>query len=356
MGAAKADRVSPMNASRIVSLSLLIAVAGSLASCVPAPVKSTEAPIPAGQLVWPRSPAEPRIRFARQVTTPADWGLARSGLQGFMDRITGHREFRFVRPTSVAERGRVLFVADPGAQALVVLDRSRDRELVIASAGGEPFSSPVAVALGPGDSLFLADSALKKVFVLDGQGRLQRTIGGEGRLARPAGLAYDAAADRLYVADSQAHRILVYSADGRFVATFGANGSAPGMFNFPTHLAVTRDGDLLVTDALNFRIQILDREGRPKAHFGRVGDGSGDFASPKGVAADSEGNIYVVDALFDAVQVFQRDGSLLLGFGERGTRAGRFWLPNGIFIAPDDTIYVADAYNQRISVFEPVKP
>ena len=332
-----------------------LAFAAVLASCA-APTAPDAGTQGAAPLVWPRPPAEARIRLVREIATPADWGLARKGMQGFFDRVTGNKPFRFVRPTGVVARGRTLFVADPGAQALVILDPASDREVVIDHVGKDALASPVAVALGPGESILLADSALKKVFVLDRQGRLLRTIGGEGRLARPAGLAYDAGTDRLYVSDSQAHRILVYGADGRFIETLGANGNAPGTFNFPTHLALGPGGELLVTDTLNFRIQLLDRAGRPLTQFGRAGDGSGDFASPKGVGMDSAGHIYVVDALFDAVQVFQRDGSLLMSFGERGQRPGAFWLPNGLFVAPDDTIYVADAYNQRISVFERVKP
>ena len=331
----------------------VLALAASLTACE-APTRRTA--LPAEELVWPRPPAEARIRFVRQVVTPGDWGLARSGVQGFMDRITGQRPFRFVRPTGVAERDGILFVADPGAPALVILDPSRDREVVVTHAGREALASPVAVALGPGETVYLADSALKKVFAFDRRGTLLATLGGDGRLGRPAGLAYDARADRLYLSDSQAHRIVVFSADGRFVGSFGANGNAPGAFNFPTHLALTRAGDLLVTDTLNFRIQVVGRGGEPRAQFGRVGDGSGDFAAPKGVGCDSHGNIYVVDALFDAVQVFQHDGQLLMAFGERGTRPGRFWLPNGLFISGDDTIYVADAYNQRIAIFRRVNP
>ena len=47
--------------------------------------------------------------------------------------------------------------------------------------------SPVAVALGPENSVFLVDSALRKVFVVDGKGELLRAIGGEGSCrGRPA--------------------------------------------------------------------------------------------------------------------------------------------------------------------------
>jgi DNA-binding beta-propeller fold protein YncE len=324
--------------------------------CGQAPVGPEGPPAAAESLVWPKPPAPARVRFVRNIATPADWGISGGAFQRLMDKLTGQAVFRFVRPTGVTARGTALYVADPGAQALVIFDTAEGHERKLTRIGQENLVSPVALALGPADKVFLVDSALRKVFVLDGQGRLQRTIGGEGRLGRPAGVAYDAAADRLYVADSAAHRIVVYTADGRFLGTFGSNGSDPGEFNYPTHLGVTREGALLVTDTLNFRIQVLSHDGRPLAAFGHVGDGSGDFASPKGVAADSSGNLYVVDALFDAVQVFARDGSLLLGFGERGTRPGRFWLPNGLFIDPNDTIYVADSYNQRVSVFERVPP
>jgi len=306
-------------------------------------------------LAWPRPPAQARVRFVRNVATPADWGLSRGAMQGFLDKFTGEKPFNFVRPTSVAQRGATLYVADPGAQALVILDTTQPREIVVTRVGNEALASPVAVALGPDGGVILADSALGKVFLLDAKGALRRTIGGEGRLGRPAGLAYDAAAQRLYVADSAAHRIVVYSPDGRFISSFGRNGAAPGEFNFPTHLALARDGALIVDDTLNFRVQVLDREGSALRHFGHVGDSSGEFASPKGVATDSEGRIYVVDALFDAVQIFTAEGALLLGFSERGTKAGQLWLPNGIFIAPDDRIYVADAYNRRIAIFEPVE-
>jgi DNA-binding beta-propeller fold protein YncE len=341
----------PTTAVRIVALAVCMS---AMAGCADAPRRAQNVPSASDVLVWPKPPAQARVRFVRNVASPADWGIARGALERLADAFTGQAPFRFVRPTGVAARANVLYVADPGAQAVFVFDAARGRQATVLRAGNEKLISPVAVALGPGDKVFIADSALGKVFALDREGKLQHAIGGEGRLARPAGIAYDAAADRLYVADSSTHRIIVFTGDGRMLGTFGTNGSAAGEFNFPTHLALTRDGEVVVTDTLNFRVQILARDGHPIASFGHVGDGSGDFASPKGVATDSSGVVYVVDSLFDTVQVFARDGTLLLAFGERGTRPGRFWLPNGIYIDPDDHIYVADAYNQRIAVFERV--
>ena len=313
------------------------------------PIKAPKEEVPLEPLVWPKPPAEPRVHFLRSISGPQDAGIAKPLFRRMIDALAGRGEEHFIRPTGVAERDGVLYVADPGAQALWILDPPQDRVVKVEQVGQETLASPVAVAVRPDGAVFVADTVLKKVFLLDRQGKLVRVAAEEG-LVRPAGLAYDAINQRLYVADSAKHFIAVYGPDGALSRTWGQRGAQNGEFNSPTHLAFDLTGTLLVTDALNFRIQVFDREGQFLWKLGRHGDGSGDFAAPKGVAADSEGHIYVVDALFDAVQIFDRDGTLLLAFGERGARAGQFWLPGGLFITPTDEIYVGDAYNQRVQV------
>lgn len=305
-------------------------------------------------LVWPRPPAQARIRYARSVATPADWGITPGILARLTDWMTGSTPLRFVRPASVAVRNKILYVADPGTPAFYVLDAERNDVHKVQDVGGRPLLSPVSVATGPADTVFFADSALVAVFQLDRSGQPVRTIQ-HAELKRPAAVAYDAARDRLYVADSQAHRIVVFSAAGEMRQAFGKRGSGDGEFNAPTHLAVTRDGNLLVTDALNHRVQAFDPAGRFLWKFGDAGDGAGSFAAPKGVAADNGGRIYVSDAIFDAVQIFQPDGTLLLGFGQRGTGPGQFSLPGGIAFDDRGVLYVADSYNHRIQLFERVR-
>lgn len=301
--------------------------------------------------VWPPPPAAARIEHLQNVAGATDWGVERSALTKFVDFFTGRRDQPLVRPTGVAERDGVLYVADPGARAVRIFDGPRRKDIAVTRLGDElVLMSPVAVAPGPDGSVFVADSGLRKVFAIDRDGRLLREVV-SGALARPAALAFDAAHGRLYVADSMAHRVYVYSADGRLLGDFGGAGLAPGSFNSPTHLAVSRDGWLYVTDALNFRIQAFDDVHQPRAAFGRHGDGAGDFAAPKGIAVDSQGHVFVADAMFDAVQVFQADGTLLLGFGSQGSGPGQFWLPNGLYVNGADRLFVADAYNRRVQMF-----
>lgn len=331
---------------RTVSALALLLFVGACGVRPPAP----PAP-PAEPLVWPKPPAEARIRYVRSVSGPQDAGIQKSFFGRLTDALFGKTDESLIRPTGVAGREDLLYVADPGAQALWIFDLANQRVRRVSRLGQTTLASPVAVAFGPADTVFVADSWLKQVFLVDREGKLIRTAAAAG-LERPAGVAYDEGRGRLYVADSAGHRVAAYGPDGAQLLSWGRRGSGDGEFNHPTHVALDRSGTLLVTDALNFRVQAFDREGRFLWRVGRHGDGSGDFAGPKGVATDSRGHLYVVDALFDAVQIFGRDGTFLLGFGERGVRPGQFWLPGGIFIGGQDTIYVADSFNQRVQVFD----
>lgn len=304
-----------------------------------------------GELVWPPPPLPPKIRFVRAVAQPADLGIRPSFWRRVVKLLAGKEEEWFIRPTGVAAIGPTIYVADPGAQAMWILDAPAKRFRRIREAGGQRLISPVAVAPGRDDRIYLADSFLAKVFVYSPEGELKGTIA-DAHLRRPAGLAYDAARDRLYVADSAGHRVSIFTGGGKPIGSIGRRGTGNGEFNFPTHVAVDREGTLYVTDSLGFRVQFFSPEGTFAGKFGKHGDTSGDFAMPKGVAVDSEGHIYMVEALFDAVQIFDRRGRYLLTFGDRGLGPGQFWLPGGIFIDPQDRIYVADAYNQRIQIFK----
>ena len=337
----------------MVKWSAWLATALLIAACAepapgPQPGHALGAPAP---LVWPKAPAPERIRYVRSVSGPADWGISRSFFRRLADALSGRGAEVFQRPAAVAERDGVLYVADPGAQAIWILDAPRDRYARVTHIGGQALVSPVALALGPDGAVFVADTRLKQVFRLDRDGALMRSFATQG-LERPAGLAWDAGARQLYVLDSLRNRIAVFDGNGALLRNMGAGGgSGDGQFNHATHLSMDADGVLLVTDALNFRIQMLDREGRFVAKFGQAGTGAGDFAAPKGVAVDGADHYYVVDALCDVVQIFDKQGQLLLAFGGHGDQPGQFSLPAGIFISADDNVYVADAYNQRVQVF-----
>ncbi len=326
----------------------MVTAMGCASAPVPtSPTSQASAPL----LVWPEPPEQPRIKLLKSIANPADLGIQPSFWERLGELFVGKPEAWMIRPTGVAVRGEVLYVADPGAQALWILDGAAGRYRVIHGVRGQRLLSPVAVTIGREGRIYVADSYLRKVFVFGQDGNLVSIIESAPFL-RPAGVAYDEVADRLYVVDSAAHRIWILSGQGVLQGEIGGRGNENGEFNFPTHLALDRAGNLYVTDSLGFRIQAFSRDGRFLGAFGRQGDSSGDFAAPKGVGVDSKGHVYVVDALFDAVQIFDGSGQLLLTFGQRGLAPGQFWLPNGLSIDEKDRICVADSYNQRIQIFQ----
>ncbi|MGH7475627.1 MAG: 6-bladed beta-propeller [Longimicrobiales bacterium] len=73
-------------------------------------------------------------------------------------------------------------------------------------------------------------------------------------------VAFDAA-NNLYVLDRQGARVLVYGPDGRFLRAIGKKGNGPGEFQFPTGLAITTDGRIVVADLANRNVSILEPTG-----------------------------------------------------------------------------------------------
>lgn len=324
----------------------LLAAAGLLAACS---ASRPAEPVEPGR-VWPAGPAEPRIQWIREVSSPVDLGAKVPLISRISNFLTGGdrgRE-RLVRPFGLAidEAGN-LCVTDTGAGTVSFYDLANHQSQRWTEVGGQRFDFPVAVAKRQG-LIYVADSGRQEVIVFTLQGQVQQRIREEAD--RPSGLAL--AGDRLYVACVNTHVVRVYDLQGHALFQFGGRGVRPGEFNFPTHLAVDAQGRIYVTDAMNSRVQVFDAEGRFQREIGSLGDGSGHFSRPKGVVVDQQGEVFVSDALFDNVQIFDQTGRFLMDFGSAGSQRGEFWMPAGLAAAPGGRIYLADSYNGRIQIFQ----
>lgn len=304
-------------------------------------VKSGETPY----IVWPEAPEPARIEFVSVFSGAKDLGLHESFSRKMQKILAGNDNRGMSRPYAIAVNSGIVAVADPDMAVVHLFNMEQKTYHKLDRVGKERLASPIGVALN-GDSLFIADSELKKVYVLTRRFKLLLTIEG---FQRPTSLAYDPDLQRLYVADTLAHEVRVFDKDGKPLFIIGERGEQDLQFNYPSHLAFT-DGRLFVNDTMNFRIQIFNSNGQHLKTFGRHGTGSGYFAQAKGVAVDSDGHVYVADALTNQVQIFDQGGRFLLGFGNSGDGPGTFQMPTGLAIW-NDIIYVTDSYNHRVQTF-----
>lgn len=301
-------------------------------------------------IVWPTPPDAPRISWLRNISTPGDVGMTPSTWNKVVGFVTGespeHQNLDKPFGITVDETGTV-YVTDTGNNSVICLDLNHKEWRRWRTAGKTRFLAPVSLARRQG-VFYVADSELAQVLAFNDKGDEIFTV--SKPLQRPTGVALNG--ELLFVVDSQLHAVLAFDLGGKLKFQFGTRGTAPGEFNYPTHINSDSAGHLLVTDAMNSRVQVFDAKGTFISQIGKAGDVPGHFGRPKGVAVDGFGHVYVVDAMFDNIQIFDLSGKLLLNFGEGGTKPGQFGVPAGIAVGPDNKIYVADSYNHRVQVFQ----
>jgi sugar lactone lactonase YvrE len=308
------------------------------------------------RIIWPGPPEKPRVQYL--------WSLKRiSGGEGpgrLLRIIAGDPDYSNPDPTSsdhvvrpqglFAGQNDLLYIADPGASRVTITNLKDMTSFNINSAGIIPLASPIGVVSDLEGTIYVTDAELKTVLVFNKKGEFISSF--EGAFERPTGIAINPSADTIYVADTWGHVIYVYGIDGKRRSTISKRGEDPGKLNYPTHVAVDKDGFLYVSDTLNFKVQIFTSSGKFIRSFGVIGDSFDTFDKIKGIAVDSEGHIYIVDSAQDMIKIYDREGRLLMFFGRKGHQYGMFSLPTGIYVDSMDRIFVADSQNRRIQAFK----
>lgn len=221
------------------------------------------------------------------------------------------------------------------------------------NAEGE-FDCLAGVAVNRIGQFIIADRYNHRIQVFDPSGNFLRSFGsqggGDGRFSYPWGVTTDALGF-IYVCDKENHRVQVFQSDGSFVGKFGSMGSKPGQLEHPHYIAVSSTNRVIVSDSNNHRVQIFDINGKVTTTFGSEGSDEGLFKFPRGVAVDDQGYIFVADSGNNRIQIFHPDGTFLRAFGCWGSSEGEFKGLEGVAVMSNGNILVCDRENHRVQVF-----
>lgn len=321
------------------------------------------------KLVWPNPPAITRIRFldfwyGEKFVEKGDQQQQKKK-SSWMERVAGvatgetkdnKPRWQLVSPNGVAvdSKGRV-FVADSKVRAIFIVDVESGNYEMIKSEFDARFKWPTGLAIDDADRLFIADSGMRRVLIMGPDKKAEGVIEG---LVSPGGVAVDNDNRLLYVADAEQDLVFVYDADPpyKFIRAIGKPGTkhtstAPGEFAKPTGVAVDQEGHLYVSDTWNNRIQVFDAEGEFIRTFGKAGDGPGYFARPKGIAIDADGHVWVADSVQDRVQAFTPEGRLLIYMGGHGILPGQFQSLANVTIDKNNRVFTTEQLPGRMQVF-----
>jgi hypothetical protein len=221
-------------------------------------------------------PETPRIVWQTQIRQHTDLFTEGGGLHTLKTWLTGQPDSTMVRPFALAlHPDGGLLVTDPGRACVHFFDWAQRRYYAIGKerTGGLP--SPVGVCVLSDGRILVSDSRLGNVLAYDRQGKPLGEWTQAGILSRPAGLVADPQSGEVFAADVTAHQIAVFDENGRLLRWLGQRGQDLGSFNFPTHLALTPGGNLIVTDSMNFRLQEVRPDGTGIRATGMAGNAPG---------------------------------------------------------------------------------
>ena len=157
---------------------------------------------------------------------------------------------------------------------------------------------------------------------------------------------------QIMVAQHFSHCVSVFEREGHTLRSFGHQGSGQCKLSCPRGVALCSDNSVLVTARHCVKKYSLD--GTFIASVGTEGSGKLEFNLPCAVATnDKTGLIYVCDRNNYRIKILNEDLTYHSNFGSKGSEPGQFKHPYGITINSSGKVIIADHSNNRIQVFSP---
>ena len=223
------------------------------------------------------------------------------------------------------------------------------------SLGEGLFDHPHGLRIDAGDNIWTTDDTNNTVLKLSPAGKVllvlgRRNNGGEANwlFNKPTDVAFSKNGD-IFVADGYGNsRVVKFDRNGNYIKAWGTYGSGPGEFMLPHSVVIDRNDRVYVGDRENARIQIFDTEGRFLTQWNGIGYPYGLFITP-------DQHIWMVDGGFDRIVEFDQTGKILGSIGSPGHQPGQLAWGHFLAIGADRTLFVADVLNWRFQVFVPTQ-
>jgi DNA-binding beta-propeller fold protein YncE len=153
--------------------------------------------------------------------------------------------------------------------------------------------------------------------------------------------------DSIYVADGGRSRIVKFSPDGQVLATWGSMGSSDGQFRAPNSVGIdSATNRVYVADSENGRIQVFDADGNFLAKWSVPEWGQS--LGYEDLAIDSQrGRLYASSAHMNSILVFDLQGNRLGTLAP--TPPDKLDGPSALALA-QDKLFVLNAASARVSV------
>ena len=154
----------------------------------------------------------------------------------------------------------------------------------------------------------------------------------------------------IVVVQRDPHCISVFDRDGHKMRSFGHQGSGQSVLFRPRGVALCSDNSVLVT--ADHCVNKYSLDGKFMASVGTEGSGQLEFSTPWGIATNNK-KVYVCDAGNNRIQILNEGLTYHSSFGRRGSGPGQLGYPEDIAIDSSGKMFVADYKNHRIQVFDP---
>jgi DNA-binding beta-propeller fold protein YncE len=201
--------------------------------------------------------------------------------------VTGGGDGAMMKPMNITiDDDGFRYITDTQRNIVLVYGET-DR--YIRTLGSKDQFQPLDVAVLE-DKLYVSDVENHRIHVLHKiTGETLFTFGepgtGPGQFVHPTNIAIGPD-NSIYVADTNNFRIQQFTPDGDFIRQIGSVGTGIGHFARPKGVAVDKDGVIYVVDAAFQNVQMFNNAGQVLMFFGGAGGGPGDMYLPTAVDVD----------------------------------------------------------------------